>query len=163
MFLIFLEFSLELPSGIVYEIMKIILTKPKLLERYIMRLITGGAFQGKTEYALNVIGISRDSIIDGADCRPKDIKNALAINHFHLFVKRLLLDKADVQKEVEDILIENPDIIILVDELGCGVVPIDAFDRNYREVTGRICCYLAKEAKEVDHVICGIGQVIKHD
>ncbi|MCI9019059.1 MAG: cobinamide kinase, partial [Lachnospiraceae bacterium] len=53
--------------------------------------------------------------------------------------------------------------VIVVNELGSGVVPIDAFDRNYRETTGRICCELAKKAREVHRVVCGIGMVIKHD
>ena len=31
---------------------------------------------------------------------------------------------------------KNPDIVLVSNELGYGVVPIDAFDRNYRETTG---------------------------
>ena len=46
---------------------------------------------------------------------------------------------------------------ILYDEIGCGLVPIDAFEREYREAHGRIMTELAARAKRVDRVICGIG------
>ena len=38
---------------------------------------------------------------------------------------------------------------------------MDAFEREYRERTGRILIRLAQEAEEVERVICGIGQRIK--
>jgi adenosyl cobinamide kinase/adenosyl cobinamide phosphate guanylyltransferase len=84
------------------------------------------------------------------------------VNHFHLWIDRMLKEKQDVKDLVEQILRANPHIVILVDELGCGIVPIEPYDRNYREVTGRICCQLASSAQEVHRVICGIGTVIKH-
>ena len=51
--------------------------------------------------------------------------------------------------------------IIVCDELGCGVVPMDAFERAWRERTGRIGCELAKQAEAVYRVTCGIGTRIK--
>ena len=50
---------------------------------------------------------------------------------------------------------------MISDEIGNGIVPMDAFEREYREQTGRILIELAKEAEEVIRVICGIGQKIK--
>ena len=41
------------------------------------------------------------------------------------------------------------------------MVPLDAFDRNYRECAGRILIELAKNATEVHRVIVGSGQRIK--
>ena len=56
---------------------------------------------------------------------------------------------------------KNPDILLITNEQGYGVVPTDRFDREYREKTGRICCQIAKEAKEVHRIVCGVGTVIK--
>ena len=56
---------------------------------------------------------------------------------------------------------ENPDVVIVTNELGYGVVPVDAFDRKYRETTGRVCTQAACQADTVIRVVCGIGQVIK--
>jgi len=53
------------------------------------------------------------------------------------------------------------DIVIICDEMGSGLVPIDAFQREYRDTVGKICCELAKKADTVTRVYCGIGTVIK--
>ncbi len=55
----------------------------------------------------------------------------------------------------------NDNCIIISDEIGNGIVPVEAFEREYRERTGRILIQLAQKAEEVERVICGIGQKIK--
>ena len=49
----------------------------------------------------------------------------------------------------------------MTQEIGYGLVPVDAFDRRYRELTGRICTVLATNSDQVDRVVCGIGVTIK--
>ena len=130
-----------------------------------MLLITGGAYQGKLGYALNLMNIKEETMIDGANCSEKELLEKPLVNHFHLWIKRMLIEKKDMEdiKEVISRIAEqNKDLVIIVDELGCGVVPIDSFDRLYRETTGRVCCEIAKKSIEVHRVICGIGTVIKH-
>lgn len=130
-----------------------------------MRLITGGAYQGKLEYALTISGVQKTEIVDGAVCSEEEMWIKPLINHFHLWIKRMLLEGKNAEEMdqiLQQIWTKNPDVIILVDELGCGIVPMEAFDRNYRETTGRLCTRIAKEAEEVHRVICGIGMVIKH-
>ena len=53
------------------------------------------------------------------------------------------------------------DRILVTDEIGYGIVPIDPFEREYREETGRICCLLAEKSEEVWRVCCGIGTRLK--
>jgi adenosylcobinamide kinase/adenosylcobinamide-phosphate guanylyltransferase len=125
-----------------------------------MVLITGGAFQGKLEYALELTKISRDEILDGQDCTMEELMRKPMINHFHLWIKRML-DEEHIYEVIEQIVKENPNLIILVDEVGCGIVPMEEKERNYRELVGRVCCVLAKQAKQVHLVTCGIGTVIK--
>lgn len=55
----------------------------------------------------------------------------------------------------------NPHRILVTDETGCGIVPMEPFERRYREETGRICCLAARDASQVWRVCCGIGQRIK--
>ena len=52
-------------------------------------------------------------------------------------------------------------LVICADLIGSGVVPIDSFDRCWREVTGRVLTQLAAQAQEVYRVICGVEQRIK--
>ena len=56
---------------------------------------------------------------------------------------------------------KNPDCILICDEIGNGIVPIDRFEREYREQVGRILIEVAKRADRVERITCGIGQRIK--
>ena len=127
-----------------------------------MLLITGGAYQGKLKYAIEKSGLKESDIADGTTCSEHEILEKPMVNHFHVIIKRLLEEGKDTEELINQILKLNPNIIIIGDELGCGIVPIEEFDRNYREITGRIYCKLAEHSSEVHRVICGIGMVIKH-
>ena len=65
------------------------------------------------------------------------------------------------EEKIKEYLEAHPQCIIISDEIGGGLVPMDAFEREYRERTGRILVELANGAEEVERVICGIGQKIK--
>lgn len=128
-----------------------------------MYLVTGGAFQGKLDYALGQTKLTRECFIDGKTADQEDIFHAEGIFDFHLYVKRFLTSCG--QKELEAFAQrlheENPGLVIITDEIGCGVVPLDKEDRRCRECTGRVCTALAERAERVDRVVCGIGQVLK--
>ena len=51
--------------------------------------------------------------------------------------------------------------MIVMDEVGAGVVPVERSDREYREAIGLAGQHLAREAEEVYRVVCGIGMRIK--
>ena len=126
-----------------------------------MILVIGGAYQGKLDYVCQTFHVEKSQAADGESCSPEEIRRAAVLNHFHLLVKRLVKEGKDPFEAVRQILAENPDLIIISNELGYGVVPVDAFDRAYREATGRVCCMLAQEAVQVHRVVCGLGQVLK--
>ena len=102
--------------------------------------------------------------------------------NFHLLVRRILkkdetLGLPDEQETAlfettsaglhnwknlaETIYNANPDRILVTDEIGYGIVPMDPFEREYREETGRICCLLAEKSEEIWRVCCGIGTRLK--
>lgn len=124
-----------------------------------MILVTGGCFQGKTQYACETFGIGREEAADGASCPLEELYRTKLLYHFHEYIRRLM--KAGQELSVERLAKENPGVILVTNELGYGVVPTDRFDREYREKTGRVCCRIAKEAAQVHRVVCGIGTVIK--
>ena len=78
-------------------------------------------------------------------------------------IRRELEKERDVSELAEQIILKNPDVILVSQEVGYGVVPVDAFDRKYREAVGRVCTKLAAYSHKVTRVVCGIGTVIKDD
>ena len=53
--------------------------------------------------------------------------------------------------------------IVIATEVGCGVIPIDASEREKQEAAGRLACALAQRADTVIRVCCGIPQLLKGD
>ena len=124
-----------------------------------MRIITGGAFQGKRAFAEKLYpGVEWT---DGGRCDLDEIRTCRAVYGFHEFVKRWLEQGKSWEELASLMLEENRDLILICDEIGCGLVPVDAFEREYRESTGRVMNALAEQAERVDRVVCGIGRRIK--
>lgn len=130
-----------------------------------MILIIGGAYQGKMAFAEQLL-----------EQQKKNGKTGSIFPQFHMWVKaHMELDANDkinenvnsnekndkLEKELREKLAQESDTIIVCNELGCGVVPMDAFDRAWRERTGRLTCALAAQAEAVYRVTCGIGTRIK--
>ncbi len=126
-----------------------------------MILIIGGSFQGKTDFAKTLSEKETPLVIDGTKLQKEDIKCADIITNMHLYIQKRLKEDENLKIEMSEILEQNPRVIVTIAELGCGVVPVEAFDRRYREMTGRISCELAKKADAVYRVTCGIGTRIK--
>ena len=112
-------------------------------------MIIGGAYQGKLAYAKETFPDVRWT--DGEQCEKEAIFQYRGIFHFHKYIERLLSEGEDISELAKQ----------LTDEIGYGIVPMDPFLREVRETTGRICTELAKDAKSVIRVVCGIPTVIK--
>lgn len=111
-----------------------------------MRLIIGGRAQGKTALA------------------QERYPGAVIWDEFHLFVKESLakgMEPAQIWEEVLKRMDVQPDLIIISDEIGNGIVPMDREERRYREETGRLLCKIAERAESVERVICGIPVKLK--
>ncbi|MBR6242734.1 MAG: bifunctional adenosylcobinamide kinase/adenosylcobinamide-phosphate guanylyltransferase, partial [Ruminococcus sp.] len=57
----------------------------------------------------------------------------------------------------------SPEMIIVIDEIGCGIVPVEKSERVWRENVGRCGCIIAENSELVIRVVCGIPTVIKGD
>lgn len=124
-----------------------------------MIMIIGGAYQGKLAYAKELY--PKISWADGRECTDEQAVQCEGIHHFHKWIERKMRKGEDVSHLAEMLMTQNPDVVIVTDEIGYGIVPADPFEREYREMAGRICTELAAYAKRVDRVICGIGKEIK--
>ena len=127
-----------------------------------MRLIVGGCYQGKFEYAINTYGIDKENVYTAALPKKNEVHNTtIVINKLNEIVKMCLKQGDNPEEMIMEFVEKYPDSIIISDEIGNGIVPMDKFEREYRECTGRLLITLAKEAESVERVICGISQRIK--
>ncbi len=126
-----------------------------------MRLICGGAFQGKLGFARELSGFSENEFADGKTCSLEELLQAKAVYAFHECVRRFVKPEDDWSQFARRLILENPDLLIVTDELGYGVVPMEREDRAWREHTGRICTELAAHSECVYRVVCGIGMRLK--
>ena len=126
-----------------------------------MYLIVGGAYQGKKQFVCEKFHILKEDMLDGRTCSFEEIKKAKALHHLQDYIRRMILEDMDPMAFLKNCSLENSEILFLCNEMGSGLVPVDAFDRRYRELVGRIQCELAKQAKAVYRVYCGIGVQIK--
>ena len=125
-----------------------------------MKLIIGGSCQGKLARAKAICGPDA-RIADGAEIAPDALTNFNILDRFHILVRREIENGGDAEQLARALIAENPALVIVCDEVGLGVVPIDAFERKWREAVGRALCVSAQEACEVTRVSCGIGVRIK--
>lgn len=132
-----------------------------------MKLVIGGRAQGKLNYVLQHMTDENYQIYDGVFPDEGELFNLtrknewLIVNHFHKWVNKELKENRNPEEELEAFLKKGVRFVIISDEIGNGIVPVDAFERDYRERTGRMLITLASQADEVVRVICGIGQKIK--
>lgn len=124
-----------------------------------MKMVIGGAFQGKSAFAQREF--PEIDWVSGEEICLEELMQAQGVLGFHLFIRKELKAGRDVSGLAERMIRENPEVILVSDEIGYGVVPIDAFDRAYREAVGRVCTRLAEFSDRVVRVVCGIGTVIK--
>ena len=51
--------------------------------------------------------------------------------------------------------------VVICQEVGSGVIPLEKEARQMREYTGRLCTALAEQADRVVRLFCGIPTIIK--
>ncbi len=107
-----------------------------------MVLITGGAYQGKSELAKK-LGFDSDKILYNA----------------HEVIRQLIEDGGEPEQAFFDMLRSAE--CVTCDEIGMGIVPVDGREREWRETVGRIMCGVAQRADTVYRVVCGIPVKIK--
>ncbi len=105
-----------------------------------MTLIIGGKYQGKTAYAQALAQETGAPIVDD--------------------LAQWLRTQPSPEEALQALDLPS-NAIVVCDQVGCGVVPLDKEERAWRERVGRVCTQLAQQATCVVEVVCGIPRVIK--
>ena len=125
-----------------------------------MTLVTGGVYQGKLKYVLSEL--KKDARVFSCDENSADVDfDCDVIDRFHMLVLALMRRGDDPFTFIEENIKRLSSKIIICDDISCGVVPVDAETRLWREAVGRCMVLLSGYADSVIRVFCGIPAVLK--
>lgn len=110
-------------------------------------LIVGGAYQGKTALARRLY-----PTMERVEQLHQVVRQTLANSNVSLVSWDTLF---------QPLLCTLRGKCVICDEVGCGIVPLDPQDEQWREAVGRLCCALAAEADVVIRVVAGLPQYLK--
>ena len=117
---------------------------------------------GKRKYAQSIYGEFEESEILDLSNKDFDLnKEYKLILNLHYGVKELLRRKEKPSEYFMSRIKYLKDSVIIGDEIGSGVIPIDKFERLWRDETGKIYQFLANEADIVDRVFAGLAIRLK--
>lgn len=125
-----------------------------------MIVITGGACQGKLEYAKERFAFTE------ADIEYCTVENGLSfkkscIYNLHLYILGAIRKGEDPIEIISKALSQLEDKILICDDICSGVVPIERENRLWRDNTGKIMQILCRNAVEVVRLFCGLPEKIK--
>ena len=125
-----------------------------------MDLIIGGTYQGKLDYAKKRYGLTDRDVCTCSESEGITFgrRCLYRTEEFVLWCVRNGMDAVEILEQHQD---EWKDSIFICEDIFCGVVPLGADMRAWREMTGRMCSYLSSRASNVIRVFCGLEQVLK--
>ena len=133
-----------------------------------MILIIGGAYQGKLDYAKKEYNLKESDVFvcsagksaESGEYPVIDFskKCVSSIEEFTFACISAGVEPLDYFVEHEE---EWQDSILICEDIFCGVVPLGADLREWRQATGRLCKYLSQQAESVIRVFCGLEQKLK--
>lgn len=120
-----------------------------------MILIIGGAYQGKLDFVKENYGISGSEMFA---CNGPEINfTSKCIYHIESFTANHPdpVGYFEAHRELWH------DSILIMDDISCGVVPMGAENRAWRQKNGRLAQYLSREATQVSRIFCGLEHRLK--
>lgn len=128
----------------------------EMAERIRLHQAERGADWGLVEAPLDLAGAVHDNAADGA---------TLLIDCLTLWLSNLMHHKRDIEKETTSLigaLAEAPGRVVLVsNELGIGLAPINALGRSFRDEQGRLNQRIAAVADHAEFIVAGLPIVLK--
>lgn len=125
-----------------------------------MKLIVGGAYQGKRAYARDVLGVPEEAFVTCSETEIPDF-SAACLDRLEEFVLYCVKNGLSARSLLEENRNAWQNSVLICREIFSGIVPIDDTVRAWREETGRVFTWLAGEAESVTRLFLGIPQILK--
>lgn len=124
-----------------------------------MVFITGGAYQGKRDYAMETFALTPEDVFS---CTGAEIDfTKRCIDSLEEFTYTCVQTGTDAVAYFKAHQSQWQDSILICQDISCGVVPLGAEMRAWRQATGQLCRYLSQQASQVSRIFCGLEQRLK--
>ena len=120
-----------------------------------MILIIGGAYQGKLDFAKETFGIADSDVHICSETQIDFSKRCIYKIEEFTYSHYDPIGYFQAHRE------QWQDSILIIQDIFCGVVPMGAENRAWRQRTARLCQDLAAEATQVSRIFCGLEQRLK--
>ncbi|MCL2045884.1 MAG: bifunctional adenosylcobinamide kinase/adenosylcobinamide-phosphate guanylyltransferase [Oscillospiraceae bacterium] len=121
-----------------------------------MKLVFGGAYQGKLEYAMEAYEVSETDIYRCSEDNTDFPQAAKIVYELDKWILALIKAGIDTDTAISDFMKNNTDTCIIANDISSGIVPYEPQLRQWREAVGRALAAIAKESDEVVRLFCGI-------
>jgi len=126
-----------------------------------MILIFGGIYQGKLSYALDKFNLTEEDVYRCHEEEPASPKGNKIIYELDKWLLALTRESIDAGEALKSFIDDNKNAIVIVNDISCGVVPVDETQRKWREAVGRSLSELSRISEETIRLFCGIPTKIK--
>ncbi|MBR6801576.1 MAG: bifunctional adenosylcobinamide kinase/adenosylcobinamide-phosphate guanylyltransferase [Eubacteriaceae bacterium] len=125
-----------------------------------MILVFGGAYQGKKEFVATKFGYSLEDMYQCTEKDEIDFSKPV-ITDLGSYVLGAIRRGENPLNFVLSNKAKFKDKIIVITDVGSGIVPISKEQRLFRDNIGKITQILSRESTEVYRLFCGIGEKLK--
>ena len=123
-----------------------------------MHIIIGGAHNGKRDYVRAMLADQEVQWFEGV--LPAHNAGKIVIAGIEKWLAETELSEADAIAQVLA-AVAGSDVVVILTDIGRGIVPIDAQQRQLRDTCGRLYRQLMAEADEVTRIWYGLAQSLK--
>ena len=91
-------------------------------------------------------------------------KGAVLVECLSMWINNMLYHEKsyeDMQAELSMVLALKQDIVFVINDVSCGVIPENKLAREFVDINGKLAQFVASECDAVYHVIAGIATKIK--
>ncbi len=125
-----------------------------------MHIIIGGACNGKRDYVRTMLAGREAEWFEGVIPKQSDSCQLMVVAGIEKWLAETKLSEEDA---IDYVLaaVASRHVIIVMTDIGRGIVPIDAQQRKLRDACGRLYQRLMAEADEVTRIWYGIAKTLK--